>query len=100
MDAVRISKQAQSDAMNRSVAPALVEEAACAVKVLEVCFVFGRAPEVHVSDLEVAPEVTSGVSVGLAIVFWSSVFVGEPVHRVWLGERVLLVGQEAQCLRP
>ena len=82
----RILEQAQGNGMHRRIAPALVEEAPRPIQVAEVILVGLRAPETHVGDLEVRPEVAGAVAVRLHIDVGASLVVDEPVHRVVLGE--------------
>lgn len=41
--------------MNRSIAPSLIEESTCLVKVLKVGHVWFASPEIQIPDLEIAP---------------------------------------------
>lgn len=86
MNLALVRKHAQRDRVHRRIAPALVEKAAGAVQVLEVFLVLAAAPEVHVADLEVAPEVASAVTVGKHVVLLAALAVGQPIHSVVLVE--------------
>lgn len=102
VDLALIREHAERDRVHGGVAPALVEEAAGAVEVLEVLLVLAAAPEVHVADLEVGPEVAGAVAVGEQVVLLAALAVGEPVHGVVLVQvlRVVVAGQELERLRP
>lgn len=73
-----VLEQAQSDGMDGRVPPPLVEEAAGAVQVVEVILVRLAAPELHVGDLEVAPEMAGRVAVGLFVVAGAALLILEP----------------------
>lgn len=67
VDFTRVFEQAQCDRMHGSIAPSLVEEAARAIEMLEIVLVSFTSPKIHVGDLEVAPEMTGRVAVGLDV---------------------------------
>lgn len=100
MNALRIGEQTKTNAVHWCVAPALVEETARSVEMLEVCLVLLRTPEVHIRDLEIAPEMTGRITVSLVIVHRPSLLVSQPVKRVRLRERMFVVGQEIEGFRP
>ena len=96
----RILKQAQGDGMYRRIPPAFVEETSRPVQVLEVSFVGFRAPEIHIGDFEVGPEVAGRVAVGFVLMVWPPVAVGEELVGV-VGVQVLIVARhELHRLRP
>jgi hypothetical protein len=82
MNLARILKETQSDTVDGSITPAFVEEPAGAIEMFKVFLVCGRAPEVHVCNLKVAPEVAGAVAVCLFVVVWSALLVGQPFHGV------------------
>ena len=82
MDLAGIFKQTQSNTVDGSITPAFVEETSSAIEMVKVFFVGGRAPEVHVCNLKVAPEVAGAVAVRLDVVVWSAFLVGQPFHGV------------------
>ena len=88
----RILKQSQGDGMYRRITPALVEETSRPVQVLEVSFVGFRAPEIHIGDFEVGPEVAGRVAVGFVLMVWPPVAVGEELVGV-VGVQVLIVAR-------
>lgn len=100
MNLAGILKETKSNAVYGGVTPALVEKATGAVKVVEVVFVGLTAPEVHVCDLKVAPEVACRVAVRLAVMLRALLLVCEPVERV-VGMLVLgVLSQELFSLGP
>ena len=86
--------------MNRGIAPALVKEPARPVEVREVILVGLRAPELHVGDLEVAPEVASAIAMGEVVVVWAKLTVDEPIQRVLLVQVLRVAGEELDGLGP
>ena len=80
--------------MHRRVPPSLVEEAAGAIQVVEVVLVSLAAPEVHVADLEVAPEVAGRVALRLAVVLRAALGVDEPLPRVLFVQVLRVRGHE------
>ena len=91
MDFADVFKQSQRDTMNGRIPPPFIEEAAGAIEMLEIIGVGGRAPEVEVTNLEVAPEMTGGVAVCFTIVIRPMKFIGQPAHGV-VGMDVFRVG--------
>lgn len=53
-----LEREGSSDGVDRSIAPSLVEEAACLIEVFEEVIVRLAAIPVEVRDLEIAPEMT------------------------------------------
>ena len=100
MDFFNILEQCERDAMHWGIAPTLVEEPAGSVEMIEVCFILGTAPEIHVGNLEIAPEMTGGVTVGLGVVLGAVAGVGQPLHGVVLMDEVGMVGEELLRLGP
>lgn len=100
MNLSSIFKQTQSNTMDGSITPAFVEEATGAIEMVEVFLVGRRAPEVHVRNLKVTPEVAGAVAICLDVVVWSAVLVGQPFHGV-VGMLVMAVcSQEFDSLGP
>lgn len=54
--------------MDWGITPSFVEKAASAVKVVKVVLVFLASPEVHIGNLEIAPEMTCRVSICIMVV--------------------------------
>ena len=79
VDLALVFKQSQGNAMHRSVPPPLVKEAAGAIQVLEIVLVRLAAPEVHVPNLEIAPEVACTVPLSLDIMVWPSFAILHPL---------------------
>lgn len=63
-----ILEQAQRDAMNGCITPALVEETARAIEVVEVVAKCLAAPEGQVTNFEIGPEMARRVAVGFLVV--------------------------------
>lgn len=97
---IAVLKQAQSNTMDWCVAPALVKEATRAVQVVKVVLIHFATPEIHISDLKVAPEMTGRVAVSFLVVQWPVGRVNEPLDCV-VGVQVLGVfGDELKRLWP
>lgn len=64
VDLAGVLKETQPDRVDRCITPSFVEETTCAVKVIEVLFIFLASEKVHVTDLEVRPEVAGRVTIG------------------------------------
>ena len=56
MDFAGIFEKAQGDGMDRGVSPSLVEETSSPIQLGEIVLVRLAAPEFHVGDFEIAPE--------------------------------------------
>src|SRR3569833_382097 len=84
VDAACVLEQAQGDAVHGGITPPLVEEAAGPVEVVEVVLVGLAAPEGHVANLKIGPEVARRVAVGLLPVVGAADAVRQPVHSVVL----------------
>ncbi len=84
MHFTRILEQSHRNTMHRRIAPSLVEEPARSIQVVEVILVSLTAPETHIRDLEVAPEMAGRVAVRFHVMLWSPRTVAQPIHRVVL----------------
>lgn len=101
MHPARVFPETESNAVNRSIAPAFVEETTRTVKVVKVVVVDLAPPEVHVGHLKVAPEVTGRVPLSLLVVIGSPDIVGKPLERGVLVDDVMrIVGKELDRFRP
>ena len=67
---------------------------------LEVGFVRGRAPEVHIRNLEVAPEVAGRVAVGGLVVARPPRRILDPLARAVLVQELRVRGDEFLSLGP
>lgn len=74
-----IFKQSQRNTMDRRIAPALVEEASRPIEMLKVILVGLTAPKVHVSDLEIAPEMAGRIPMRFGIVNRPPLVVLDPI---------------------
>lgn len=86
--------------MNGCIAPSLVEEASRAVKVLEIVLVSLAPPELHVSNLKVAPEVAGGEALGLSVVLRPPDVINHPLDGAVLVQVTWVVGEELGRLGP
>lgn len=100
MNFAGIFKETQSDTVDGSITPALVEEATSAIEMVKVLFVCRRAPEVQVCNLKVAPKVAGAVAVGLEVMVWSALLVGQPFYSVVGVLMVAIRGEELDSLGP
>ena len=80
----RILEQAQCNAVDGRIAPALVEEPSRPIEVVEVVFIRLTSPEIEVRNLEITPEMTCTVAVRFLVVAGPCLVVHEPAHRVIL----------------
>lgn len=100
MDLACIFKETESNAVNRSVTPSLIEKSSCSIKMGEVIFISLTPPKGKIGDLEIGPEVAGTVTMGLDVVVWSSLVVHQPSHGVILVQVLWVSGQEFDGLRP
>lgn len=100
MDFALVLKETEGDAVHWRVAPSLIEEAARTIEVLEVVLIRLRAPEVHVADLKIAPEMAGGKALSAGIVTRSPFIVLDPFLRAVVMDVLWMFGQELLRLRP
>ena len=86
--------------MHGSIAPSLVEEAACAIQMLEIILICFASPKLHVGNFEVAPEMTGRVAIGLDIMSRPSRAVLQPLPCIVFVLILRMGGQEFQRLGP
>lgn len=86
--------------MDGRIAPSLVEEASRTVEVLEIVLVRLAPPELHVSNLKVAPEVAGGEALGLSVVLRPPDVIDNPLDSAVLVQIARVVGQEFGRLGP
>ena len=86
--------------MDWGVAPSLVEKASSAVQMRKVILICLAAPEIHVCNFKIAPEMACTVSVCFAIVLWPQFAVDEPIQCVVFMEVLWMRGEEFDGLRP
>lgn len=100
MDFTRILEQSQRDRMHGGIAPSLVEESARPIQMLEIVLVCLAPPKRHVGNLEITPEMTGRVAVGLDIMLWPPTAVLQPFARIVLALVFRMCGQELERLGP
>jgi hypothetical protein len=100
VDLALVFKQAECNAMDGRITPALVEKAASAVKVVEVVAILFTSPEAQVADFEVGPEVARRVAIGLPIVLWPPLFILQPLSRIVRVYIVRVISEELLRLWP
>lgn len=86
--------------MHRRIPPPLVEEPPRAIQMLEILLIRLAPPEVHVRDLEVAPEMARRVSVRIPEMVWPAILVRQPALRVVPREILRVLGDELERLGP
>ena len=74
--------------MDGCISPAFVKESARPIQVLKVVFICFAAPESHIRNLKITPEMASRVSIGFRIVLRPSLAVQDPVIGI-VGMQVL-----------
>lgn len=100
MDPTRILEQTQRDRMHRRIPPPLVEEPARPVQRVEIVLVRLTAPELHVRDLEIAPEMTGGVAIGLFVMVRPLLAVTQPTQGAVVVDVLWVLGHELERLGP
>jgi hypothetical protein len=100
MNLVLILEQSQTNRMNRSITPSLVEETTGMIKEIKVRRVFVTAEELHITNLKVGPEMAGRVSIRIAGVVRSELVVSQPVHHIVIGEVRGIRCKELLCRRP
>lgn len=73
-----ILKQPQRYRMYRRIPPPLIKEPPSAIQMVEIVLIRLTPPELHICDLEVAPEMTRRVSIRFLVVSRPPLFVLEP----------------------
>jgi len=97
---VLVLKQTKSNAVDRSIAPAFVKEATSPVQMIKIVLIGLAAPEIHIGDLKVAPEMTRRIAVGLLVVVGTADLVGQPIHSI-VGMDILgMISQKLESLGP
>lgn len=100
MHLTAVLKQPNSHAMYRCISPPLIEKASCSIKMVEVVFVRLTAPELHIRDLKIAPEMARRIAIRQPIMFGSSRTILQPIHRIIAVYILRMFGQELDRLRP
>lgn len=86
--------------MHRRVPPPLVEKPARPIQMLEIILIRLAAPEFHVCDFKIAPEMTRAVAVRFKVMIWSPLAVLHPLPRTVLVEILGVGGDEFFGLGP
>lgn len=100
MNLACILKKTQSNRVNRCITPSLIKESTSTIKVVEISLVGFTAEEVHVTDLEVRPEMAGRVAIGLLVMLRSQLVVHKPFHHVVVSDVFGVFGKEAFGLGP
>lgn len=100
MNLALVFKQSKSNAVDRGIAPALVEETTSSIKMVEVVLVRLAAKEVHVRDLEITPEMTCRVALRSFVMCWSALIVCEPLNSAVLVQVIRMVGKKLDGFGP
>jgi hypothetical protein len=100
VDLGRILKQPQCNTVHGRIAPALVEEPARAIEMVEVVLIRLAAPEIEIRNLKVTPEMASAVAMCLFVVVGSRFAVDEPPHSVVLVQVFRVCSEKFQRLEP
>jgi len=100
VDFACILEQAERDTVHWCVAPSFVEESACTVQMSKVIFIGLATPEIHVCNLEVAPEMACAVAMGFEVVLWAALAIDQPGHGVVLVKMFGMCGEEFDGFRP
>lgn len=100
MNLARIFEETKSDAVNRCIAPALIEEATSAVKMVKVILIDLAAPELHVCDFKVAPEMARRKAMSLFIVIRSTRRIRHPLACAIVVDIVGVISKEFLGLGP
>jgi hypothetical protein len=100
MNLILILKQSQPNRMNRGITPSLIEKPTRAIKVFKVSLIRLSSPESHIGNLKVRPEVTSRVTICLAIMFGSILTIRKPPHGVVWMNIFRMLRKKLQSLRP
>ena len=99
VDLALVLKQSQRDAMYRRITPSLVKEASGTVEILKIILVRFAAPEVHVGNLEVAPEVTRAIPIRLLVMTRPPLRILHPISRIVLVQVFRMLCYELLCRR-
>lgn len=86
--------------MHRSISPSLVKESPGAIQMLEIFLVYLAPPKFHVSNLEIAPEMTCRVAVRLNIMLRPPNAIFQPLARIVFILIFRVRGQELERLGP
>lgn len=86
--------------MHRGISPSLVKESPGAIQMLEIFLIYLAPPKSHVSNLEIAPEMTSRVAVRLNIMLRPPNTIFQPLARIVLVLIFRVRCQELERLGP
>ena len=100
MDLALVLKQPQRDTMHRRIPPSFIEETTRSIQMLEIVFIGFGTPEIHVSNLEIAPKMTGAVSLRFYIVFRPPLAIHDPLFRIVLMQVLRMGRHEFFCLWP
>ena len=82
MNLTLILKQPQRNRMHRRIPPPLIKEPARPIQMVEIILIRLTPPKLHVSDFEIAPEMTRRISIRFFIMFRSALLILQPRSRI------------------
>jgi len=100
MDPAGILKQPQRNGVHRRIPPPFVKEPPRPVQMLEIVLIRLTPPEIHIRNLEIAPEMTRRVPLRLDIMVRPPLAIRQPLPRIILHLILRMRSQELQRLRP
>lgn len=100
MHIVRVREETDTERVYRRITPSLIEETTSIIQVLEVSLVFLTTEKIQVTNLEVRPEVTGGVSIAALSMFGPRLVIGDPIQHVVVAQVGGVCGQESASLGP
>lgn len=95
-----VREETNTNRMYRSIAPSLVEETTRPVQMVKVSRILLAPEELHVSDLEVGPEMAGRITISSFGVLRAELVISEPVHHVVVRNIRGVCGEEFLGLGP
>ena len=80
--------------MDWSIAPSLIEETTGAIQVVEVRFILIAAEELHITNLEIGPEVARRISLRITSMIRPQLSIRQPLHHIILMQICRVRSQE------
>lgn len=100
MNTVLVLEKTQTDTMNGGITPTFIKETASPIKMIEIVLVFLAAPEAHIGNLEITPEMASRVPSSIFVVEWATKLVRQPFHGIIRVHVIRVLRQELLSLGP